>query len=372
MIWLAQIIILNIFALTGAFLSNILTPEDGADNPAYIPNVWRQWDAGYYTEIAKEGYQVDTRDDLTGYFPLYPLVIATINRVTGIQIPLVGYVISLGCWLVALLKFYELAYLLKPDAKYAMRATLLLAFFPTSFFFHAIYAEAMFLMFSIIATKAIFQRRWITAGVFIGLATATRPVGWLWGVLFLVEFIQAHNWSLKAIGRFLLAGAIAVSGLALYMIYLWKVTGSPTTFLTSMSAWGRHWEIPVMPLIEGIVNILRVDTLRSDWFLYVVNGYDTFFTLIGVVVTLFSYRILRRWSITLFMAAAYIFLLSSHGPTALNSLWGMARWIPQFFTIFLVLAALNWRPLLLRAVLVLSSLWMIAFTAWWASERWVA
>jgi hypothetical protein len=112
--------------------------------------------------------------------------------------------------------------------------------------------------------------------------------------------------------------------------------------------------------------------LGNDWFLYVVNAYDTLFTLIGLVALVLSYRVLRRWSVTIFLGAAYLFVLSSHGPTQINSLWGMARWVPQFFPVFLVLAALNWRKLVLRATLVVSALWQLAFTAWWATQRWVA
>src|SRR5262249_52977135 len=58
------------------------------------------------------------------------------------------------------------------------RSTLVLvAFFPASFFFSAIYAESLFLLLSVATLLAARQGRWAWAGVAGGLAAVTRNSG---------------------------------------------------------------------------------------------------------------------------------------------------------------------------------------------------
>jgi hypothetical protein len=90
------------------------------------------------------------------------------------------------------------------------------------------------------------------------------------------------------------------------------------------------------------------------------------------VLTGLSYRILRRWSITIFLIIGFAFLLASRGPSPEIPLWGMARWVPQLFPVFFVLGALEMRPVARRVLAFGSGLWLLMFTAWWATGRWVA
>ena len=84
--------------------------------------------------------------------------------------------ISLSAWLVALYLLHRLTELeLGRDA--ADNAVLLLALFPMSFFFSAIYSESLFLALTVGCVYAARRGRWWRAAAVGGLASATRSQG---------------------------------------------------------------------------------------------------------------------------------------------------------------------------------------------------
>ena len=79
----------------------------------------------------------------SNFFPLYPLLLR-IGTVFGGGPAVTGVVISLAASLAALYFVHELARDLF-DRDVARAATLTIAFFPTAFYFNAVYTEAVFL-----------------------------------------------------------------------------------------------------------------------------------------------------------------------------------------------------------------------------------
>jgi hypothetical protein len=130
------------------------------------------WDSVWYLSIADGGYPDGQR---AAFFPLYPLLVRIGGWIVGS--PLVaGALISLACFVVAAALLHELTRL-ELGAEAARWTVLGLAWSPMSFFFSAVYSEAVFLVVSVGAVLAARRGRWWLACALAGLGAATRSAG---------------------------------------------------------------------------------------------------------------------------------------------------------------------------------------------------
>jgi hypothetical protein len=105
-VWLAAVLVLTAAALAGG---NVGMLREGYDpvigvSPRAIPGVWARWDSPYYVDIANRGY--DEVPLARGFFPVYPLLIATVVRLAGIGPALAGMLIAQLSYLACLLLLY--------------------------------------------------------------------------------------------------------------------------------------------------------------------------------------------------------------------------------------------------------------------------
>ena len=131
-----------------------------------------RWDSIHYLAIAQHGY---TRPSEAVFFPLYPLVIRALGMLVGSDV-VAGVLISVVSMAVALTMLHRLTEL-ELGRKAADCAVLLIAFAPLSFFFSAVYTEALFLALSIGSVYAARRQRWWLAAVLAGMAAVTRVTG---------------------------------------------------------------------------------------------------------------------------------------------------------------------------------------------------
>ena len=131
-----------------------------------------RWDSVWFLAIAGDGYDEGAR---AAFFPLYPLLVAAGGLVTRSDV-VAGILISSVCFVAALAVLHRLARIeLGPEpARLAVFAT---ALFPMSFFFTAVYSEALFLLVSVAAVYAARTGHWAAAGVAGALASVTRSAG---------------------------------------------------------------------------------------------------------------------------------------------------------------------------------------------------
>src|SRR3954470_15256241 len=91
------------------------------------------WDAGHYVAIADRGYDQEMR---AAFFPLYPLLSRAASL--PLQSPLPGaLLVSFAAFAAALYLLHRLVEL-EVGARYARPSLLLVALFPTAFYFSAI------------------------------------------------------------------------------------------------------------------------------------------------------------------------------------------------------------------------------------------
>jgi hypothetical protein len=164
-------------------------PELGLTKPqsalSGIVDALTSWDGKWYFEIVRQGYphvvpphityeQIEAR---AAFFPLFPWLIRVLNIVLPGNAVTAGIVLNAVLGLIFVLLVGKLAMAWFDDARVATRAMVIAAFFPGSYVLSITYSEALLLCLAAAGLLALHRRRWVLAGVFSLLATATRPNG---------------------------------------------------------------------------------------------------------------------------------------------------------------------------------------------------
>ncbi|MEA2361454.1 MAG: hypothetical protein QOD71_599 [Thermoleophilaceae bacterium] len=374
--------------------------QPGARDPseslsALLLSPARRWDSGWYLGIAQSGY--DGPQPRTAFFPLYPLLTRIVGEpidalgLAGLHsLEIAGVLVSLAALIVALYLLHRLTDL-EMGADAADNTVLLVALFPMSFFFSAIYSESLFLALTV--GCVYFARRgwWWRAGALGALASATRSQGLL--VLVPLAIIALYgpradrepvsaprlSWrpryrpSLPEVSALLLVPL----GLLAYLGYLRATTsyGALTPF-KSQEYWLREFRGPLIGVWGGFKNgvigahaILTggpvnepVSPVRSE----LLNFTALAFAAVGTLGAL------RRLPIAYgaYAVAALIFSISF--PANQLMLKSLPRLVVVIFPIFMW-AGLAMRPWGHRnAVLAVSAVALACASAAFASGYWIA
>ncbi len=208
---------------------------------------WANFDGEHYLSIAIFGY----KDLEQVFFPIYPMFISFFAKLLSqdplsllINSTLIGLIISNASLLIALLFLYDL---LKLDfsKKIAFFTIILILIFPTSFYFGALYNEALFLLLTVLAFLKARKGNWFLASIFGMIASATRIFGVILFPVFIIEaFIQK-----KYQGIFWLF--LIPLGLGLYMYFQYVTVGDPFAFyhLQDLVGEQRQSQLVVLPQV---------------------------------------------------------------------------------------------------------------------------
>jgi Dolichyl-phosphate-mannose-protein mannosyltransferase len=217
-IWLLS----RIFTVGAVGLLAFVAGEDVAD-------VWRQWDAGWFLDIAANGYDIEPQG--AAFYPLYPALLWAGGGLLGGHPVLAAFLLAFPLTLAAFASLYALARH-HVDEPAATRAVAYLAFFPYAFFLQAVYSEAAFLVLAVGAFLAAERRRFAVAGALAGGAMLTRPVGFalLAGLVVLAISSRRRLRDVAGLG-------IAPLLFCVFPIVLAIEGHSPLAFVSSE----RHW-----------------------------------------------------------------------------------------------------------------------------------
>jgi hypothetical protein len=164
-------------------IPHTLTPvdPDGWPSPAYTGSTlhiaataFERADGLWFLRIADGGYRAD--DGSAAFFPLYPLAIRGVSWLAGGHPLFAAFLVSNLAFLGALIVLYRLVER-EHSTRVARTSVLLVALFPTAFFFIAPLSESLFLLLAVSSFAAARSRRWVLAGLLGALAAGTRIVG---------------------------------------------------------------------------------------------------------------------------------------------------------------------------------------------------
>jgi hypothetical protein len=322
---------------------------------------WVRWDAAWYRDIAQHGYtnapgheQVQ-RD--TAFFPLYPLLMRAVHSLVP-DLYLCGLLISNIAFLGALMLIYHCVSA-RYDAGLAQRAIVLIAVYPFSFFFSAVYSESLFLLAAAGAFALGERRRWGWAALCAAAAGATRLVGVavVFGLLLL--YIEQIGFEWRRAGPDILWLPLGLLGTLGYMAFLIVRFGNALQFVDSqyVPGWGAG---------VGLGSAWR--TLRDLSPAAILAGQyplmDIFHLLIFPLALGLAVLAARKLSIA-YAAWSIVTLLLSF------ALWhSMGRFVAVIFPLFIVAAMLLDRRRYQVAVCI-SLLLLALFTIMYAHFYWV-
>lgn len=145
---------------------------------------WNRWDGPHYLYLAQNGYtNVGDEANFIVFLPAFPLMVRAglfiFNNPEIVAGALSAIIFLLACFI-----FYQFS---------SAKAVLLLAIFPTSYFFSAPYTESLFLLFASLVFFFSLKKRWFAAGLAAGFLTLTRPFGFLAASVIAIEWLQSKE-----------------------------------------------------------------------------------------------------------------------------------------------------------------------------------
>jgi hypothetical protein len=232
---------------------------------------WFHYDAGWYLQIATEGYDyVPGQQSSIAFFPVYPLTMRALGTLIG-DVQVAGTLLGALAGLATVLVFGRWAWDRLPRRAAVFAIAVLLVYPYAMFLYGAIYADSMFMLCTIGAFLLVDRRWFVAAGLVGALATAGRPVGTAVAVGLVVRTLEILAQDRRAAGGLVgsvapetervgwreLLGAVRdvrprqlgvlLSGLGLvaWSGYLWFAFGDPLAFVHVESAPG--WDQGVGP-----------------------------------------------------------------------------------------------------------------------------
>lgn len=349
-----------------------------------------KWDALHYLTISHDGYSesiaTGTPEEYrAAFFPLYP---GTVYVLSGFGTSLaatlvVAYAVSMACFFGALTLLHRLA-TIELGERYATPTLLLLAFFPTAFFFGIPYSESMFLLLAVGAFLAARTGHWAVAGIVLALASATRVPGLLLVVPVLLLYLygprtdrepdfdrgRRPRYRVRPDLAWLL---LAPLGLVAFSLYLQLTLGDWLAWNDAQALFGRHTVNPLTGAWDGVREGWRGIAALADGsyrgtldYLNVIQLAFLVFALVGGICALRTLP--AAYGIWVLISLVPIFVSQPGG----LPFWSSPRFVVVLFPLFLWLATVTERRGMTTRVVALFAAGMAIFTAQFSLWSFVA
>ncbi|TIX60164.1 MAG: hypothetical protein E5V28_03040 [Mesorhizobium sp.] len=234
-----------------------------------------RWDCAWYIDISEQGYERFPIPDHSnvgrwGFFPLYPMLVATIRVIFPFQTILVATITSIVCSYAACLVAWPL--LDKNMRAYVLYCAFLLSG-PFSFHFTTFLSEPLFVLLTSCVFLALKRSSYLAAGVSSALLSATRLVGVFVVFATVIQMFREHreqggstlSFPRWVLGRpdLLVAVLISPAGLFAYILFLYLSVGDGFAFLHVQRAFGRVAGNPLVFLWDGLSTVPTVGWLPT-------------------------------------------------------------------------------------------------------------
>lgn len=254
--------------------------------------VWDQWDTVWYLGIARHGYQWINPGHYASHFPgstlaFFPALPGLIHGAEAAGLPgIIGGLLIANLAFLGALVYLYLLLTDTWDEETARRALVLLAVFPTAFFFAAPYTESLFLL---AAAGALYHARhgpvW-AAGLWLALAALTRSTA---VILIAPMLLLAKPREVRAWFAIFAPAAIAWLG---YLVYLYTQGIPLATLAAAQHAWHRGLALPTTGFASSLTWLLH--NAIPHWPIAIENVGGLTVTVLFLLVTVRAWPELDR------------------------------------------------------------------------------
>jgi len=308
------------------------------DFASELQNLPLRWDAGWYLQIARDGYEFTAAagsalQQNIVFFPAFPFFVRGVALLLGNHhgaYVLGGTVASLALFVLALAYLYRLSREFL-TADQSATALWLLAAYPFAIFYGAIYSESLFLLGTAGAFHHFRRDELVRAGAFGLLVGLTRPNGFLLcAPLAICAFERRPPASQGLTLASATTAAMPVAGALLYSTFIWQLSGHPFAWVAGHAAWGRHYR-GLTHLVTDRYRFIAdagLSTYLSQQPYDFINGLGVIFVLAAV------WPVARRFSI----AYAVFILVNILPPLSTGGLLSAGRFSSVLFPAFFWMA----------------------------------
>ncbi len=359
------LLFLGLGSVVAASLGFLLKPHPMAvsDLPGLPFDALAQWDAGWYGEIAANGYWVSPgQQSPVAYFPLYPLLVRALTWL-HLNRWIAASAISFCAGVAGLSLVHR--WLSKAAPAQAVTAWLLLVTYPYAVYLYGVvYSDALFVLLVVSAFLALESDRPLVAMIFGALATACRPVAPAVVVGLAVRSLERRRRAGLPLRLIDLVPALSGLGLLAYMLFLQQRFGDPLAFAHVQGAPG--WE--QSPGWDA--------WLKSEWFHQMAVGHWTVklrlgahaFVTVGALATVPF--VFRRLGVGY---GLYCLLVLALPAVSSKDFQGMGRYAIAAFPVLVPISAwLDEYAGLREALLIALALALAGTAAAWGTGAYVA
>jgi hypothetical protein len=357
-------------------------PEQGAEAPFYTAGgklssvffgTFEHWDADYFLQIAKGGY--DLRN--AAFMPAFPALVHALAWVTG-SVLVAGVLIAFGGAIAGVAYACRIAAALVDDAA-AYDTAILYGVYPAALVFTAPYSEGLFLFAAAGSLYFGSRGKFWPAGLLAGLAVATRVTGFA-----VVPALLVMAWPyVRRQGPLVLAPILGLPLAAIVAVsaYYDHTVGDALAFIHAKDQWGREIQtfgpfqgawLSAKAAYHGLAGLAHVPTDGHAANLYGDDVLDFVVLLAAIALTVIVFR---RLGLAWGVYSTGVIALATAAPVTDGGevLQSLPRYVMVDFPLFIVGASFLQRGTARRGV-VLGALTAVAAIAAVAFSRklWVA
>lgn len=214
------------------------------------------WDGQHYIYLSENGYTNHGDEaNFIVFLPFYPVLIKIFNLIINNSLTS-SVLVSNIAFVLAGIFFYKLLRL-DYSEKLSSFTVLLMAIFPTSYFFSSSYPESLFFLLFCLSFFTS-DKKPILSGLFSSLANLTRPFGVFLLPSLGVEFLKKG----KRTTRILTLALFFALSISIYMLINYSVYKDPFAFQKILR---DHWQKSFAFPWQSIYQSWRVAVLSKNW-----------------------------------------------------------------------------------------------------------